>query len=170
MKNSVAIFILFIITFSGAIIAQETVKIPVIPYPMNLELLDGRFTITPQTEIIVSPETRPIGQYLSRLLAPAMGFELQVKEYPRTAKKTGGIILDLIEDTARLGPEGYELTVLDDRVVAGAPSLTGVFYACQTIRQLLPPAIEKSEKKDRIRKTKKFKSKLRNISFWQMNT
>ena len=146
MKNSVAIFILFIMTFSGAVMARETAIIPVIPYPMNLELLDGRFTITSQTEIIVSPETRPIGQYFSRLLAPAMGFDIQVKEYPRTEKKTGCIILDLIEDTTGLGPEGYKLTVLDDRIVAGAPSLAGVFYACQTICQLLPPAIEKSEK------------------------
>jgi hexosaminidase len=41
----------------------------------------------------------------------------------------------------RLGPEGYLLDVRSTRIVARAPEPAGLFYAVQTLRQLLPPQI-----------------------------
>src|ERR1019366_9046374 len=49
-------------------------------------------------------------------------------------------------DAGRLGDEGYELQVLPDRVLIKAAKLAGVFYGCQTLRQLFPAQIESRTK------------------------
>ena len=38
-------------------------------------------------------------------------------------------------DKKHLGAEGYQLKILDDRVLVEAPTPTGVFYCCQTVLQ-----------------------------------
>jgi len=45
---------------------------------------------------------------------------------------------------AQLGEEGYELTVTEDQVKLIAPNPAGLFRGVQTIRQLLPAAVENS--------------------------
>ncbi len=42
---------------------------------------------------------------------------------------------------SHLGKEGYRLEIAPDRVLAQAPQPNGLFYAMQTLRQLLPPAL-----------------------------
>src|SRR5262249_5033233 len=74
-----------------------------------------------------------------RYMEPAMGFTLRVRtggELP-----PGSIAFRRDRTLTRLGPEGYTLDVRPGRVVARAPELAGLFYAVQTMRQLLPPAI-----------------------------
>jgi len=56
--------------------------------------------------------------------------------------RAGTIELSLSGDAGRLGDEGYELRVLADRVLLKAANPAGLFYGCQTLRQLFPPQIE----------------------------
>jgi hexosaminidase len=42
-------------------------------------------------------------------------------------------------------PEGYELTIGPERIEIRAPGAAGAFYAVQTLRQLLPPAVERDK-------------------------
>ncbi len=116
---------------------------------MKLEAGDGAYTLTPETVIFVSAESRSIGEYLSGLLAPATGLKLVVEETEQLDKRTG-IALRIYSDKSDHGPEGYTLSVLNDRVVIEAFAPAGLFYGCQTLRQLLPAAIESREKAEGV--------------------
>jgi hexosaminidase len=51
------------------------------------------------------------------------------------------VVLRRDASLARLGAEGYALDVRPDGVTARAPAEAGLFYAVQTVRQLLPPDV-----------------------------
>jgi len=121
-------------------------KITIIPEPMKMNVGEGKFTITPKTAIVVTEDTRCIGQYLAELLATATGFALDVKQISPSQRDSSCVILLNVSAKNDLGPEGYDLKVTANRISANAPTPAGVFYACQTIRQLLPVDIESKEK------------------------
>src|SRR5688500_4826952 len=110
-----------------------------IPRPSTVTPHAGRFDITPQTVIWTDAGSAGVGHQLARYLEPATGF--------RFAARTGGspparaMVLRLDPSLARLGSEGYTLDIRTDGVTARAAEPAGLFYAVQTIRQLLPPEI-----------------------------
>lgn len=120
--------------------------ISVIPRPAKIKLTEGVFTITPETTIIVNNDTRSVGQYLARLLAPAAGSSLEIKESSASKAKANCIVMLIDSSLDHLGPEGYQLKVARDKILVNATSPAGIFYACQTFRQLLPAAIEDKNK------------------------
>ncbi len=119
----------------------ESQPVTVIPRPEKMECAGGSFTIGPQTTIVCDPQTRQEAEYLARLLRTPTGYEL-----PLRVTAAGGaedcIILRTEPGREHLGAEGYDLKVLADRVLVEAPTATGVFYGIQTLRQLLPAAVE----------------------------
>ena len=111
----------------------------VIPRPSTVTPHVGHFDITPQTVIWTDAGGAAVGHQLARYIEPATGF--------RFAVRTGGspparaIVLRLDPSLARLGSEGYTLDIRADGVTARAAEPAGLFYAVQTIRQLLPSEI-----------------------------
>lgn len=124
--------------------------IAIIPKPAKMKVLEGTFTLTPQTIIVITEDTRFVGQYLAELLAPATGFNLDVIQSSQTKEPGNCIILSSDCSKDHPDPEGYELKVLKDQVLIQAQSSSGIFYGSQTLRQLLPPAIESKEKVDGV--------------------
>ncbi|HXG65660.1 MAG TPA: beta-N-acetylhexosaminidase, partial [Blastocatellia bacterium] len=114
-------------------------EVAIIPQPVSLTVREGSFTLRPETVIITDGATHPVGQLLSGWLAPATGHALRV----RRAKKdqANSIILRIDPALSRLGDEGYRLEVTPQRVMIRAPKAAGAFYAVQSLRQLLPPAV-----------------------------
>ncbi len=127
---------------------------PIIPLPVSIDETGAAFTLTGDTAIAVDPdndELAAIGAYLAGWLGAAtVGFDT-----PQTATQptliqpantnvlpAGSISLTLAGADATLGDEGYQLTVTPDGVVIAANRPAGVFYGVQTLRQLLPPALE----------------------------
>jgi hexosaminidase len=98
----------------------------------------GRFILTSRAVIATDPASVSIGHQLARYLEPATGFILRVQA---SAVAAGSIHLRRDPTLKPLGPEGYRLEISPARVVARAPELAGLFYAVQTLRQLLPPEI-----------------------------
>lgn len=97
------------------------------------------------TKIYVSDSdegTDAVASYLSQLLSPATGYALEVSS-SEGVNELSGILLE-VSDDATLGKEGYELTITEGMVKIAGGSAAGIFYGAQTLRQLLPDAIEAS--------------------------
>ncbi|MHC4394870.1 MAG: beta-N-acetylhexosaminidase [Planctomycetota bacterium] len=146
MAKKIGTILIFIIIASAQICGAEIKAAAIIPQPMKIEVGEGTFDLTPETIIVVTEGTRGIGEYLAGLLGPATGFKLEVKEISQS--KAGANCIYLLDTSAkaRLGAEGYDLKVLKNSIFINAASPAGVFYGCQTLRQLLPRAIESKEK------------------------
>ena len=114
-------------------------EVAIIPRPARLTAREGRFVLGPRTVIWTDAASAPLGHQLARWLAPATGWNLAVRT--GGTAPAGAIALRRDASLARLGAEGYALDVRPGGVVARAPQAAGLFYAMQTVRQLLPPEI-----------------------------
>ncbi|MGW6547660.1 beta-N-acetylhexosaminidase [Streptomyces massasporeus] len=110
----------------------------VIPAPASVAPGGSPYRITRGTHIRVdgSRETRSVGEYLAKILRPSTGYRL-----PVTAQGAGGIRLRLAEGP--FGAEGYRLDSGRSGVTITAAKPAGLFHGVQTLRQLLPAAVEK---------------------------
>jgi hexosaminidase len=114
-----------------------------IPLPASIRSTQEKYTLPSNAAIFVPPhqeEIRLVGGFLADCLRPATGFELPV--IPTEAASTDGIHLIMDGARADLGEEGYELVVEPRGIFLRALHPSGLFRGTQTIRQLLPPAIE----------------------------
>ena len=130
--------------------ALDLAKVPLIPQPASVTATGSSFTLTPQTVIYTtgsSDELSKVGEHLSRYLTPATGFQLPV-ETTEAPPEPGHIYLTLTAEDSELGEEGYELTVTEEQVRLTAQQPAGLFWGLQTLRQLLPAAIEGSDPQD----------------------
>ncbi len=118
----------------------------VIPRPVSVHAMRGTFRLSAGTNIYVEPATdeiKAIGQYLADHVNPATGFTLKVQA-ANGVPAMGSISLNLTGADPALGSEGYQLTITPEQVSLTANQPAGLFYGVQTIRQLLPPAIDSS--------------------------
>lgn len=129
---------------------KDLSKENLIPKPVSLAAAGSSFRLTDKTGIYVqgpaaaSGELMRIGQYLADRLAPATGFDMPVSATDE-APPAGHIYLALSGGDAELGEEGYELNIAEGMVKLTANTPAGLFRGLQTIRQLLPAAIEFEE-------------------------
>jgi len=124
----------------------------IIPLPVTLTNLPGVFTLCPTQpyppapgqalmQILVDAASQPTGQYLAAALAKSTGYQFPLLSSTATNAVRGAILITTSNALARLGAEGYELTVAPDSVVIRAPAQAGAFYGVQSLLQLLPPQI-----------------------------
>ena len=113
--------------------------IAVIPEPTKVTPRAGQFRITRATVIWSDQASAPVARQLARYLEPATGFTFVVRT--TGSPPAGSITLRRSPSLRRLGPEGYTLTVSRTGVALRAPEAAGLFYAVQTLRQLLPPEV-----------------------------
>ncbi|MEH0974247.1 beta-N-acetylhexosaminidase [Micromonospora sp. CPCC 205546] len=121
----------------------------VVPAPERVTPVAGAdFVLTPDAVIRVSPgeaarshdAARRVARQLADLLRPPTGYPLPVTDAARP-EQAAGITLALV-DSDDLGAEGYRLDVASDGVRIEAATPAGLFFGAQTVRQLLPAAIE----------------------------
>jgi len=115
-----------------------------IPVPVSLTELKGEFVFTPASRIILASadaDSRIAAEDLARLVSNPTGYKIEITE--GTSSKNGSVFMKL--DTAVRNAEGYELAVTSKKIVILARSAAGLFYAVQSLRQLMPAEVEKAK-------------------------
>jgi hexosaminidase len=122
----------------------------IIPRPVKVISTGDFFTLKTGTVIYVqngSPELTRIGEYLAEVLRPSTGFQLPVRPTGKEPR-IGAIYLTLAGPDTDTGEEGYELIITRKLVRLTANNPAGIFRGVQTIRQILPPAVEMKTKQE----------------------
>lgn len=124
------------------IIAVQLPQAPIVPRPV--EMLTGAglpFELSPDTVLITS-ERDPSIQFLIDLIRHSTGKSLQIYDGPM-----GGIFKStiMLQQVSALPEEGYRLFAQAGEMVISYGGSAGLFYAVQTLRQLLPPELESTK-------------------------
>lgn len=143
MKKLFTVFsVLFIILLNVVSYSQNTnPRLDLIPYPSNLIRSEGLFEINNSTKILFTEDVRSIADYLVSILQPSTGFHFKLENLNNQSDENA-IVLRLSENDLGLGDEGYVFTSTKKNLIIEANKLNGLFYAIQTLRQLLPAEIE----------------------------
>ncbi len=101
--------------------------IEVIPKPLEVRENNDIFYFTDGISIISS--IKPLSDYLEEILA----YDARISTIPSSKYQ----IQLIIEENDVLGSEGYTLEITNELIIINAPSVKGVFYGIQTLRQLI---------------------------------
>lgn len=136
-EDNLSRFMLFLVSlfllltpFSGR--GQSEVK--VIPYPAKVALQPDSFMLS-QATVLVNPDGRfaPEADHLQEMLNEYLGAKLQEKRGYR-----GVDALVLRYDNRLKEAESYRLDINKQRIILSAGDAAGLFYAVETLRQMLP--------------------------------
>jgi hexosaminidase len=103
----------------------------IIPRPITMRTTDGEFDFTEATGIQASAGLAGVAAWLQGALRPATG--LSLGESPDGA-------IQLVQEPS-LGAEAFWLTTTPHSIRIEGGDAAGVFYGCQALLQLLPPAV-----------------------------
>ena len=111
--------------------------VSIVPQPVSEKTNPGMFTFTAQTAVLADASGEAAADFLRADFQHAAGWTLPDK--PEAGAGTVEFRLDA--GLAGLGSEGYHLEVTPHRVLARSAGAAGLFYAMQSLRQLLPVEI-----------------------------
>ena len=142
------LLLLLLIFLSGCQDTEKSAEIGnahIIPAPELVTQQSETFLIETSTIIRTSEDLANSAalHLLTSLIRPG-GKHLPV-QYELSAEPRNTIQLSLDGAANSLGPEGYTLTVNDEGITLTAQQPAGLFYAVQSLRQLLPLESEKQE-------------------------
>ena len=109
----------------------------IIPQPVAMQHKEGVFRLSAKTVLgAQSPDCQKIAKLFAEKFAQASGIKLNIKE-------KGNIQFSInATPNSKLGNEGYEIKATSKIVTLNANTEAGLFYALQTLYQLMPAAIE----------------------------
>jgi hexosaminidase len=118
----------------GVLLPRDMGEVPVIPYPAAVTPGQGKFVIDGSTRVVREAFGKSFQEeaaFLMKMIHPYMA-----------GAKTGGGVIVLREDASIKEAEGYRLEVTPEQLVLSASQGAGLFYGIETLRQLLPAAVE----------------------------
>ncbi len=117
----------------------------IIPAPTSFELRDGSpFRLTDASRIVADGEgAAAVAETFARQVRAATGYELPVVEGEPAASDIALVVAD--GEAPGGAAEGYTLESGDQGVRVGGDTAAGVFRGVQSLRQLLPTAIERAD-------------------------
>lgn len=137
MRNRNALLLLAISLFSLSLLTGMAQTINVIPTPLEVKTGTGVFNLTADTKVSVKGKgaDEVAAQFLAKVKR-ATGWTL------KSGKNKNGTTVYFKLDKNVEGQEAYTLEVKPNEIVAAASTTDGLYYAMQTLLQLLPPQIE----------------------------
>ncbi|ATC37047.1 beta-N-acetylhexosaminidase [Elizabethkingia anophelis] len=127
----------------GTVCTFYSQEISVIPKPQQILQKTGNFVIDQNTGIQLKGASEKDVQLFLNQLRKVSGYALPVK-----SGQENSIIFQLDTKLGLPNQDGYTLDVSDKNIVVKAKNGNGLFYATQTLRQLLPVSVESSNKKE----------------------
>lgn len=139
-KDRLLIFFMIISLISGCS-TSGPVEINIIPLPQQQTSGNGHFTFSKHTTIRVEDRKQEtIARFLADLFTASAGFT------PTIQIGSSDTSASIIFSTDRTLPtESYKMQITPSQIFIEAGGKQGLFYAVQSIRQLLPEAIESKE-------------------------
>lgn len=119
---------------------DESGQFAIIPRPAKMVNMHGKFTLDKNTSIFlnqVQPGVKSVVDNFRTFIKTPLGFEVK---YAGKLPKSNCIIFTI--DNSISNSEGYLLNVTPDKIAITAKTPAGVFYALQTVRQLVSSDIE----------------------------
>ena len=110
--------------------------INIVPKPLEMKLNQGAFRFTKDTKLVAANDQTQVFEVLQNKFVSAAGWNLGVVN---TAPSSN--FVQLSTDVS-LPEEAYNLKVTENQVIIYASGHNGFLYGLETIRQLLPVAIE----------------------------
>ena len=126
-----------LLLFSVISIAQQTLNL--IPKPQNIEHYSGSFVLNSKT-VIQADKNSFEAKYLQQIIEQQLGLNLEITTSSKAKSKI--IFVTKIIEEKKSFKEWYNLSISKNEVVIKATEDHGIFYAIQTLIQLLP--LEKS--------------------------
>jgi hexosaminidase len=121
-------------------VSAQVASLSIIPKPTKAVAVVGNFTITNKTVIYVEiPEARIAAKALSDKLK-IDGTSVKIEDLNKS-KTDNNVIFFLKTDDTALGTEGYRLSITSNQINIRANTPQGMFYAVQSLLQLLPTDI-----------------------------
>lgn len=134
-NSRMLVLVVWTCLFASGLQAQDSASVRIVPRPVEAVAVAGTFHITSSTVVSVGDEgLKPLAEYFSSLFVRPAGFSLKV-----CVGGQGNIRLERVDD---LSAEAYRLHVDSNGVLIEAGGYAGGFYALQTLRLILPAAIE----------------------------
>ncbi|WP_308991340.1 glycoside hydrolase family 20 protein [Mariniflexile litorale] len=142
IKRLYQIFGLILLMFFSACSKQKIFTendINIIPKPAELTLTEGVFEFSNATKFVISNEgIKEVAKTLIKKFEKAAGFKIE------TVSTTPNKNFIQFKKDNTFEKEAYELVVSSDNITITAKEDAGFIYGLETLRQLLPTAIENS--------------------------
>lgn len=126
----------FLIGCTGTIVSPQDVS--VIPQPASVEVMDGAFRLTGNTQanfLYEAPELEYVAQALEDITEDIFGEGIKMNLTSLDASHGINFLLD-----ESIPEEGYILEVSPKTIDIASSTASGAFYALQTLRQLMTAA------------------------------
>lgn len=130
---------MILLSINLTLFAQTNSRYPIIPKPLQLTPQAGHFTFKANTKIVLGsrdPELKTSVNYLRDLIQRSTGIALPYAY----SGKTNTVTFSLNHSVSN--EEGYHMTITSSHINVEAKTSRGIFYAIQTLRQLMPPGVE----------------------------
>lgn len=141
MKN---IFFLILCTIFKYSISQNTKEVfPLIPQPNYIQAYPGSFALS-DTTIIVAGENVFEALYLQKNLKDNYDINVKIDSHYPPFKNFISLLTTVANNSSELDQESYQMKITKKGIAISANGTPGLFYAIQSLMQLLP--VEKSKR------------------------